>query len=141
VSGTPGAGKEPLSSRASSLVEHGSRIPVNERSLMHHRLALLGATLAVSVPVGVVAAAPASAATYPSSVKSQYLKGCKGAAKKQGVSASQARTFCNASLKCVQRKLTLSEFKEYGRDVAKGDETPRHRKVIQSCVKEANRAL
>jgi hypothetical protein len=107
---------------------------------MHRRLALLGATFAFAVPVGITAA-PAFAASYPDKVKSEYLKGCKQGAKKDGASARDARVFCKTSLKCLQRELTLKEFGQYGKAVAKGDKTPPHNRVVKRCVKEAAKAL
>jgi hypothetical protein len=107
---------------------------------MHRRLALLGATAALAVPVGITAA-PAVAANYPDKVKSEYLKGCKEGATDDGASAKEARTFCRASLKCLQRELTLKEFRQYGAAVDKGDKTPPHNRVVKRCVKEAAAAV
>jgi hypothetical protein len=104
---------------------------------VHHRLALLGTTLALAVPIGAVAATPASAARYPSSVKKGFLKSCKKAAKGEGVSSKQAGTYCNASLKCLQRELSLKQFEQYARAVAKGDKTPPHNRKVKRCIEEA----
>lgn len=108
---------------------------------MNRRLALMGATVALAAPLGITAASPASAASYPDSVKSSYTKGCVKAAKGEGVSSKKARTYCKATLKCLQRELTLKEFKEFGVAVSKGDKTPPHSRVIKRCVKEAAKAL
>jgi hypothetical protein len=107
---------------------------------MHRRLALLGATAALAVPVG-FSAAPAFAASYPDEVKSAYLKGCREGAKDDGASAKEARTFCRATLKCLQRELTLKQFNQYGTAVGKGDKTPPHNRVVKRCAKEAAKAL
>lgn len=108
---------------------------------MHHRLALLGTTLALSAPVVLAGASPVSAATYPSKVQKDYMKGCVGSAKKEGASAKTAKRYCKATLKCLQRELTLSEFKEFGEAIDAGDKTPPHNRVVKRCVKEAAKKL
>jgi hypothetical protein len=110
---------------------------------MHHRLAVLGATATASLSLGLAVAVPANAAKYPSSVRQEYLKACKKAARSSGggVSARDARVYCEVSLTCLQRNLTLKQFEKFDRAIRRGDETPPYRKVVNRCIKEAARAI
>lgn len=108
---------------------------------MNTRLTSIAITAVLSVSGGLAAAAPASAATYPSAVRSEYLSACKKAARGEGVSSRDARVYCQASLKCLQRELTLRQFERFDRAVRRGDRTPPYLRTVNRCIKEAARAV
>ncbi len=108
---------------------------------MPRRLAVLGATATASLSLGLAVAVPASASKYPTPVKQEYLKACKKAARSGGVSSRDAKVYCEVSLKCLQRNLTLKQFEAFDRAIRRGDKTPPHTKVVNRCIRQAARAV
>src|SRR3569833_733259 len=99
------------------------------------RPALVAGLVGLSVAGG--AAGPAAAANYPAKVDRAFLKTCEKAAISAGkVSKSEAATYCETALHCLERKLTLKEFVQ-----GEASNSSRYKKVVKGCIAEGKRAI
>lgn len=92
-----------------------------------------------------VAAAPAGAAThhYPKALVKEFVTSCTktAVASSDGqVTRTQARTYCRAAIKCIQRELTLKQFEQYVKRMQSGASNPAAKKV-NKCVKQAAQSV
>jgi hypothetical protein len=91
----------------------------------------------VSLSVAGVAAVPASAADYPAKVDKAFLKTCEKAAISAGkVSKSDAQTYCETALHCLERKLTLKQFIQ-----GEATNSSRYKKAVKGCIAEGKKAI
>jgi hypothetical protein len=80
------------------------------------RLIAILTCMALVAPVALAGVGSASAATaakshtYPSAVRSAFLKNCIKAARAAGVNKKQATEYCTGTLSCIQSKLSLASF-------------------------------
>jgi hypothetical protein len=91
-----------------------------------------------------VAAAPAGAAgnNYPDALVKQFVTSCTktAVASSDGqLTRAQARTYCRAAIKCIERNLTLKEFEQYVKRQQSGASNPGAKKV-NKCIKQAAQA-
>lgn len=105
-------------------------------SLLASRRPALVAGL-VSLSLAGVAAVPASAHDYPSSVDRNFMSSCQKSAIKAGSSRAKARRYCQAALDCISDRLTLRQF-EAADDAAREGRKSRYDRTIKNCVQQAN---
>ncbi len=93
----------------------------------------------VSLSIAGVAAVPASAHDYPSSVNKNFMTSCQKSAlaSNSQITKSQAKRYCQAALDCISDKLTLKQFSEADAAAQAGRKS-KYDKTINACVKKAN---
>jgi hypothetical protein len=109
---------------------------VTASSLPRRATALVAAfALAASLLLAGLVAAPAFSANYPTGQKKAFMKSCVPAAVSSSggnLSKAQATQYCRSALKCIEAKLTLSQF-----ETAVSAPKSHNGKIVNRCEKRA----
>ena len=105
--------------------------------------ALLGVGLASCGGADSEKGSSESTHTYPAAVTKAYTDACVPTAKSSSarkLTTEKAQDYCQLSLDCVRRKLTLKQFETVNNNMLSGKANP-DAKVLQECGQEAIKKL
>jgi hypothetical protein len=103
-------------------------IPMTAMPMLFSRRAAAVLALAAIAAVFLLSGIAAAKTSYPGSVRKAFNASCVKAAIKGGsISKSDAKAYCNATLVCLEGKVSLAQFAKISTSSA----------VVKSCEKKA----